>query len=208
MEPRASKAHSGAAWCVPRSRSRVDNRTDRSSQGRLGLSSLIALAVEHDTLRDRRSVRRFGAVYPLMVCVGDCIPGYSSNARLQSQLAVTAADTAVARRHGVVGCSLHTDHGAQNCSKHLTGTFARLKLIGSIGKVGSAGDHAAMDSFFSLLQTNVLNPQAWTSREELRLAIVTRIESICHRRRRQEILGRLAPVDCESVMAPTANQAA
>ena len=45
-----------------------------------------------------------------------------------------------------------------------------------MGRVGAAGANAAMESFFSLLQNNVLNNQRWETREELRLAIVTWIE--------------------------------
>jgi transposase InsO family protein len=41
-----------------------------------------------------------------------------------------------------------------------------------MGRVGACGDNAAMESFFSLLQKNVLDTQRWRTREELRLAIV------------------------------------
>ena len=77
-----------------------------------------------------------------------------------------------------------------------------------MGRVGSAGDNAAMESFFSLLQKNVLNRQTWTTRDELRLAIVTWIESTYHRRRRQAALGRLTPIEFETIMTPTASLAA
>jgi transposase InsO family protein len=40
-------------------------------------------------------------------------------------------------------------------------------MVGSMGQVGSAGDNAAMESFFSLLQKNVLNRRSWATREEL-----------------------------------------
>ncbi len=58
-------------------------------------------------------------------------------------------------------------------------------LVGSMGRVASAGDNAAMESFFSLLQKNVLDTKRWDTREELRLAIVTWIETKYNRRRRQ-----------------------
>jgi hypothetical protein len=46
-------------------------------------------------------------------------------------------------------------------------------MVGSMGQVGSAGDNAAMESFFALLQRNVLDRRRWDSRDELRIAIVT-----------------------------------
>lgn len=49
-------------------------------------------------------------------------------------------------------------------------------MVGSMGRVGAAGTHAAMEAFWSLLQTNVLNQQRWATRYELRLAIVVWIE--------------------------------
>ena len=57
-----------------------------------------------------------------------------------------------------------------------------------------------MESFFSLLQKNVLNRRTWTTRDDLRLAIVTWIERTYHRRRRQARLGRLTPIEFETIM--------
>ncbi len=68
-----------------------------------------------------------------------------------------------------------------------------------MGKVGACGDNAAMESFFALLQRNVLDRRHWSSRAELRLAIVEWIEKTYHRRRRQRGLGRLTPVEYETL---------
>jgi len=59
------------------------------------------------------------------------------------------------------------------------------------GAGGAAGDNAAMESFFSLLQKNVLDQRTWKTRDELRFAMVTWIEQTYNRRRRQRGLGRL-----------------
>ena len=53
-------------------------------------------------------------------------------------------------------------------------------------------------SFWSLLQTNVLNQQRWTTRQELRLAIVVWIERKYHRQRAQDTLGGLTPIEFEA----------
>ena len=71
-----------------------------------------------------------------------------------------------------------------------------------MGQVGSAGDNAAMESFFALLQKNVLDRRRWATRDELRIAIVTWIERTYHRRRRQAALGRLTPIEYEVIMTP------
>src|SRR3712207_6026565 len=47
---------------------------------------------------------------------------------------------------------------------------AHSQLWGAIDNmhVGGCGDNAAMESFFALLQKNVLDHQRWATREELR----------------------------------------
>ena len=60
-----------------------------------------------------------------------------------------------------------------------------------------------MESFFALLQKNVLNRRTWTTREQLRIAIVTWIERTYHRRLRQRSLGKTAPVEVETIYWPT-----
>ena len=77
-----------------------------------------------------------------------------------------------------------------------------------MGRVASRGDNAAMESFFALLQKNVLDRRSWATREQLRIAIVTWIERTYHRRRRQAALGRLTPVEFEVIMNTTAALAA
>jgi putative transposase len=56
-----------------------------------------------------------------------------------------------------------------------------------------------MDSFFALLQKNVLDRRRWRTRADLRLAIVAWIERTYHRRRRQIRLGRLTPIEFETI---------
>ena len=65
-----------------------------------------------------------------------------------------------------------------------------------------------MESFFSLLQKNVLDRRHWTTRDQLRIAIVTWIDRTYHRRRRQDRLGRLTPIEYEIIMTTPAALAA
>ena len=65
-----------------------------------------------------------------------------------------------------------------------------------------------MESFFSLLQKNVLDSQRWEIRQDLRIAIVTWIERTYHRRRRQTRLGRMTPIEYEMIMTPQTATAA
>ncbi len=136
------------------------------------------------------------------------IVGHCMDSRMKSRLATTALNHAAARRGEVAGCILHTDRGSQFRSRKFVRALYRHDMVGSMGRVGAAGDNAAMESFFSLLQKNVLDRRRWDTREELRIAIITWIERTYHRRRRQAALGRLTPIEFEAIMTTPASQAA
>jgi transposase InsO family protein len=129
------------------------------------------------------------------------IVGYSIAERMKARLAVDAVNNAVSRRGNVTGCIVHSDRGSQFRSRKFLHALTAHGLVGSMGRVGAAGDNAAMESFFALLQNNVLNRRTWITREQLRTAIVWWIERTYHRRRRQAALGRLTPVEFETMMA-------
>ena len=136
------------------------------------------------------------------------IVGYSIDSRMKSRLAVAALHNAAARRRDVAGCVLHTDRGSQFRSRKFVRALHHHGMTGSMGRVGAAGDNAAMESFFGLLQNNVLDRHTWATRQQLRIAIVTWIERTYHRRRRQKSLTRLTPIQFETIMTPPASQAA
>ena len=181
---------------------RVERDFTASAPNRLWLSDIT----EHWTGEGKLYLCAVKDVY------SNRIVGYSIDSRMKSSLAVAALDNAVARRNAdgadVAGCVLHTDRGSQFRSRKLVHQLHRHGMVGSMGRVGAAGDNAAMESFFALLQKNVLNRRAWATREQLRIAIVTWIERTYHRRRRQARLGRLTPVEYELIMTTTATQAA
>jgi len=131
------------------------------------------------------------------------IVGWAIDERMKARLVVAAIEMAVARRDGdVAGCIFHSDRGSNFGARKVQRALARHQMVGSMGQVGSAGDNAAMESFFSLLQKNVLNRRHWATRDELRIEIVTWIERTYHRRRRQARLDRLTPIEYETIMTP------
>lgn len=126
------------------------------------------------------------------------IVGYSIDSRMKSSLAAAAIRNAIGLR-SPAGTICHSDRGSQFRSKKVVRLLKNNGLRGSMGRVAAAGDNAAMESFFSLLQKNVLNTRRWSTREDLRLAIVVWIETRYNRRRRQRRLGRLTPVEFEMI---------
>ncbi len=134
-------------------------------------------------------------------CFSNRIVGYSIDNRMTAALAVSALQNAVALR-APAATIVHSDRGSQFRSREYLHALSVNGLQGSMGRVGACGDNAAMESFFALLQRNVLDRQHWTTRTELRLAIITWIERTYHRRRRQRRLGRLTPVEFETINQP------
>ncbi|MBT1620551.1 IS3 family transposase [Curtobacterium flaccumfaciens pv. poinsettiae] len=135
------------------------------------------------------------------------IVGYSIDARMRSSLAVAALQMAISRRNPS-GTVIHSDRGSQFRSKKFVRALSDAGLLGSMGRVSACADNAAMESFFALLQQNVLNRRRWASREQLRLAIVHWIEGTYHRKRRQRGLGKLTPIEYEAIINPQVAPAA
>lgn len=129
------------------------------------------------------------------------IVGYSIADRMTAELAVNALRAAIARRQpdGVV--VVHADRGSQFRARSFRAVLSAAGMQGSMGRVASAGDNAAMESFWALLQRNVLDQQTWRTRAELHSAIVFWIEHTYNRRRRQRGLGKLTPVEFELAFA-------
>jgi putative transposase len=130
------------------------------------------------------------------------IVGYAIGARMTAKLARSALRTAVARRQPDRVVVVHSDRGSQYRSRIFRAALIAAGLKGSMGRVASAGDNAAMESWNSLLQKNVLNRKTWATRDELHNEIVYWIEHTYNRRRRQRALGRLTPVEYELAFDP------
>ncbi len=136
------------------------------------------------------------------------IVGYALSDRMTADLAVSALRSAVARRQPKGTVVVHSDRGGQFRSRKFRAVLKANDLTGSMGRVSSAGDNAAMESFYSLLQKNVLNRGRWRSRDELAYAIILWIEHTYNRRRRQRTLGKLTPVEFELAFTNSAADAA
>jgi transposase InsO family protein len=134
------------------------------------------------------------------------IVGWSIDSRMKAGLAVAALSDAWHRRGRPEGVIAHSDRGSQFGSRKYIRACEQFGVRRSMGQAYTCADNAAMESFFALLQKNVLNQRThWPTRTELRLKIVAWIEGTYNRRRRQRRLGKLTPVGYETVYAQ-ANQ--
>jgi putative transposase len=136
------------------------------------------------------------------------IVGHATSDRMTAALATTALRSAVARRQPKDTVVVHSDRGGQFRSRAFRAVLKANQLAGSMGRVSSAGDNAAMESFYSLLQKNVLDRKRWRTRDELSYAIVYWIEHTYNHRRRQRGLGKLTPVEFELAFTARIEEAA
>lgn len=131
------------------------------------------------------------------------IVGYSIDSPMKKPIAINALRMALQRRGPVAGCIVHSDRDSPFRAHACVAELTAHDLQGSMGPVASSPDNAAMESFFALVHKNVLNRHPWASRAELQLAIITWIEKTYHRRRRQQRLDTLTPVEAEAVHQTT-----
>ena len=79
---------------------------------------------------------------------------------MTAQLAVTALRTAGARRQPTGVVVVQSDRASQFRARSFRAVLTATGLQGSMGRVASAGDNAAMESWHPLLQKNVLDGAA------------------------------------------------
>lgn len=116
-----------------------------------------------------------------------------------AELAIAAINMATAVRGGVVaGVIFHTDKGTQYCADAFATACERLKITQSMGRVGSALDNAAAESFFSTLENERLSRRSYQTRAEARRDVARWIDDFYNRRRRHSTNGMCSPIDYET----------
>jgi transposase InsO family protein len=84
---------------------------------------------------------------------------------------------AIATRGGQVGGVIfHTDRGSEYTSEAFGQLCGRWGVVQSMGRVGSALDNAAAESFHSVLKVEYIHRHTFATRTEARLKTATWIE--------------------------------
>ena len=116
-----------------------------------------------------------------------------------AEFAKAAINMAVATRGGVVdGVIFHTDKGTQYTSDAFAKACDKLGIIQSMGRVGSAHDNAAAESFFSTLEHERLSRRTYTTRVEARQDVARWIDDFYNRRRKHSTNGMKSPINYET----------
>jgi transposase InsO family protein len=136
------------------------------------------------------------------------LPGFALGEHHDSALARAALCMAAAVRGGdVTGVIFHTDHGGEYVGDLFARACRNLGVTQSMGRVGSALDNAAAESFNSTLEWELLSRRHFATKDQARREVARFIDAYNHRRRHSSC-EMLAPVAFEQVLAERAAQAA
>lgn len=134
--------------------------------------------------------------------------GFAMSDRHDAELAVASLRMAAAVRGGTVaGVIFHTDQGSEYSSGLFGAACRSLGVTQSMGRVGSALDNAAAESFFSTLEHELLSRHQFATRDEARAAVAGWIDGFYNRIRRHSTTGMRSPMDYELAAANAAEAA-
>jgi len=128
--------------------------------------------------------------------------GYAMSEHHDADLIVASLNMAAAARGGTVdGVIFHSDRGSEYTSEAYETACGRLGVLQSMGRVGSALDNAAAESFNSTIKVEYIHRHRFATRSEARLKISTWIVDFYNLRRRHSTCDGMSPIDYERFMA-------
>ena len=100
------------------------------------------------------------------------VVGYALADHLRTELVSAALANAVAARNPAPGVIFHADRGCQYTSTDFAALASDCAVTLSHGGTGQCWDNALSESFFASIKGELLNAQAWPTRDMARRAIV------------------------------------
>lgn len=129
------------------------------------------------------------------------LPGFALGEHHDSALAKAALCMAAAVRGGEVdGVIFHSDKGGEYVGDLFAEACDALRVTQSMGRVASALDNAASESWNSTLEHEVLSRNTFETKDQARRAVARFIDAYNHRRRHSSC-EMLPPVAYEALLA-------
>jgi transposase InsO family protein len=126
------------------------------------------------------------------------VVGWSIDAAATAALVTNALSMALDTRRPTGPTVIHSDQGTQYGSWAFTRRAQDAGLLPSMGAVGTCFDNALMESFWSRVQVELLDRQAWHTRVQLATALFEYLEIFHNRQRRHSSIGMLTPMEFET----------
>jgi len=135
------------------------------------------------------------------------LPGFAIGEHHDAALARAALCMAAAVRGGNIrGVIFHSDKGGEYTGDTFAKTCKALGVIQSMGRVGSALDNAAAESFNSTLEFELLSRRHFATKAQARSEVAAFIDRYNHRRRHSTCEMK-PPVVYEQILADRADRA-
>ena len=129
------------------------------------------------------------------------VPGFGLGEHHDAPLAKAALCMAAAVRGGDVrGVVFHSDKGGEYTGDVFASACEALGVIQSMGRVGSALDNAAAESFNSTLEWELLSRRHFVTKDQARREVATFIDCY-NQRRRHSSAEMMSPVAYEQLLA-------
>ena len=125
------------------------------------------------------------------------VVGWSIDVTPNTQLVLTALESAVMRRRPGAGLLSHSDRGCQYTSAAYRERLRELNVTVSMSRKGNCWDNAVAESFFATLKTELIHRRRWRNALELRTALFEYIEVFYNRRRLHSSLDYKTPAAVE-----------
>jgi putative transposase len=133
------------------------------------------------------------------------VAGFAMGDHHDAELATAAIKMAVAVRGGDVrGVIFHSDRGSEYSAATFAQLCQQLGIIQSMGRVGSALDNAASESFFSTLEFECLRHHHFATKAEARRVVANWIDGFYNRLRRHSFCQKRSPLEFELILAAAA----
>jgi transposase InsO family protein len=130
--------------------------------------------------------------------------GHAMSEHHDAELVVASLRMAAAVRGGEVdGVIFHTDRGSEYTAARTAAACRALGAVQSMGRVGSALDNAAAESFNSTLKVEFVHRHRFATRAEAQIKIATWIADFYNTTRRHSANDGLAPIPFEHRIART-----
>ncbi len=129
------------------------------------------------------------------------VPGFSMSEHHDAEVAIAAIQMAAAVRGGEIrGVIFHSDKGSEYTASTFHEACTRLGITQSMGRVGSAYDNAAAESFNSTLEFELLSRRRFPTKADARRAVAEFIDWY-NRVRRHYSCEMKSPVEFEAILA-------
>jgi putative transposase len=126
------------------------------------------------------------------------IVGWAMQDTMESNLVERAFEMAVQQRWPEAGLLHHSDRGSQYTATDFRDQLRHQQAVESNSRKGNVWDNAAMESFFSTLEMELLRQKCFQTRAEAMQEVFIYIETFYNRQRMHSTLGGLSPAEFEA----------